>query len=230
LFGYRVVHEYAHDPGAYCQGLLIRDGRMFESTGQYGGSSLREVELATGKVLRTVTLPREIFAEGLAAWADTLIQLTWKSHQAFVYTTADFKRQKTYTYAGEGWGLAANERELVMSDGTNQIRFLDPSDFHELRRIDVTSSGVPLRELNELEWVKGEILANVWRTDMIARIDPKSGAVIGWIDLTGICKERPTGEPDAVLNGIAYDQKNDRLFVTGKYWPKLYEIQLVPKN
>ncbi len=225
--GFKVVRSYPHDPDAFTQGLFFHDGFLFEGTGLRGRSSIRKVELETGRVLQGVELPPEVFGEGITRWGDRLVGITWQEQTAFVLDLKTFKLWRKFSYPGEGWGITHNERELVMSDGSAELRFLDPLTFKELRRVKVTADGRPVTQLNELEWVEGEILANVWQTDRIARIDPKTGRVTGWIDLTGLLPDGQRPHPDAVLNGIAYDAKAKRLFVTGKLWPKLFEIQLV---
>jgi len=222
--GFKVVHSYPHDPDAFTQGLFFHEGFLYEGTGLRGRSSIRKVELETGKVVQQVDLPGEVFGEGITLWGDRIIGLTWQEGIAFVLDLKTFKLWRKFNYAGEGWGLTHNDRELIMSDGTPELRFLDPLSFKELRRVKVTADGRPIDELNELEWVDGEVYANIWQTDRIARINPKTGAVTGWIDLTGLLPMRRSG--DDVLNGIAYDAKTRRLFVTGKLWPKLFEIQL----
>jgi glutamine cyclotransferase len=225
---YRVVHTYPHDPHAFTQGLVYADGHLYESTGLKGHSSLRMVDVETGRVLQELPVPSQYFAEGLAAWGSTLVQLTWQDHTAFVYDRFSFRELRTLSYPGEGWGLAADGKELILSDGTAMLRFLDPVTFHELRRVIVKDDGVPVLQLNELEVVKGEIYANVWYSDRIARISPATGKVLGWIDLTGLLKPEERTDRGAVLNGIAYDAANDRLFVTGKLWPRLFEIKVTP--
>jgi glutaminyl-peptide cyclotransferase len=228
LQSYEVIHTYSHDPHAFTQGLIFVDGHLYESAGEYGQSSLRMVDLETGKVLQQLPVAKEYFAEGLAAWGSTLIQLTWQEHTAFVYDRFSFRLLKTLSYPGEGWGLANDGKELILSDGTPELRFLDPATFHELRRVTVKDHGQPVKELNELEMVRGEIYANVWHSDKIARISPRTGAVLGWVDLTGLLPANLRSSPEAVLNGIAYDAAHDRLFVTGKLWPRLYEIRVTP--
>lgn len=223
--GYKVLNTYPHDPGAFTQGLFFHDGFLYEGTGLRGRSSIRKVEIATGKVLQAVELPGEFFGEGITMWGDRLIGITWQEQTAFVLDLKSFKLWRKFNYAGEGWGITHNERELIMSDGTPELRFLDPLTFKEVRRLRVTADGRPVDQINELEWVEGEVWANIWQTDRIARIDPKTGRVTGWIDLTGLLPQR-SGNGDDVLNGIAYDAKGKRLFVTGKLWPKLFEIQL----
>ncbi len=228
--GYRVVHTYPHDPQAYTQGLLYEDGFLYESTGLNGRSSLRMVDLETGRVLQRADVPEKYFAEGLAPWGSTLIQLTWQSHVAFVYDRFSFRLLHTFSYEGEGWGLTQDGRNLIMSDGTATLRFFDPRTFHEVRRIVVNDRGSQVTQLNELECVRGEIYANVWHTDRIARISPSTGRVLGWIDLAGLLPEDQRSDPEAVLNGIASDAAHDRLFVTGKLWPRLFEIKLISEK
>lgn len=226
--GYKVVNTYPHDANAFTQGLFFHDGFLYEGTGLRGRSTIRKVEIETGKVLQAVELPGEFFGEGITMWGDRLIGLTWQEQTAFVLDLKTFKLWRKFNYAGEGWGITHNGRELIMSDGTPELRFLDPLTFKELRRVRVTADGLPVEQLNELEWVEGEVFANIWQTDRIARIDPKTGRVAGWIDLAGLLPQR-SGSGDDVLNGIAYDAKTKRLFVTGKLWPKLFEIQLKPR-
>jgi glutamine cyclotransferase len=225
---YRVVHSYPHDAQAFTQGLVYAGGHLYESTGLQGHSSLRMVDVETGRVLQELAVPSQYFAEGLAAWGSTLVQLTWQAHTAFVYDRFSFRQLRTESYAGEGWGLAADGKELILSDGTAGLRFLDPVTFHELRRVIVRDNGIPVMQLNELEVVKGEIYANVWHTDKIARISPVNGKVLGWIDLAGLLPDAQRSDREAVLNGIAYDAAHDRLFVTGKLWPRLFEIKVIP--
>lgn len=224
---YKVIHTYPHDPQAYTQGLLYLGGHLYESTGLNGRSTLRMVDLATGRVQQEVHVPSQYFAEGLASWGSTLIQLTWQSHVAFVYDRFSFRLLRTLHYEGEGWGLTQDGKNLILSDGTATLRFLDPVTFREVRHIVVKDRGEPVTQLNELEYVRGEIYANVWHTDRIARIAPATGNVLGWIDLAGILPANERSDPEAVLNGIAYDATHDRLFVTGKLWPKLFEIKVI---
>ena len=227
LYGIEVVHTYPHDPTAYTEGLFYLNGFLYESTGIENHSSIRKVRLETGEVLQKITVPAQYFGEGIVNWENRLVSLTWKSQVGFIYDLATFKRQSQFTYAGEGWALTQDGRRIIMSDGTPQLRFLDPRTMRETGRITVTLAGRPLRYINELEWIKGEIYANVWQTDWIVRIDPKSGEVVGVINLKGLLGAADRGHGQAeVLNGIAYDAKDDRLFVTGKYWPKLFEIRL----
>jgi glutamine cyclotransferase len=227
--GYQIVHVYPHDPHAFTQGLIYRDGHLYESTGLEGRSSLRMVDLFTGQVLQKHDVPAEYFAEGLTDWESNLIQLTWKAHKGFVYDRFSFALVKTFEYEGEGWGLTHDDSQLIMSDGTAYLRFLDPKSFHVTRRIHVVDeSGRPIENLNELEYIRGEIYANIWQTDRIARISPRDGKLLGWIYLSGIIDKRQLQDSGAVLNGIAYDAAGDRLFVTGKLWPSLFEIKVVP--
>lgn len=229
MYGYRVVRSYPHDPKAFTQGLQYVDGFLYEGTGLNGRSSIRKVTLETGEVVQRRDVARAYFGEGITVWNTDLIQLTWESHVAFVYDKETFAPRRTFTYAGEGWGLTHDGTNLIMSDGTDQLRLLDPLTFAERRRIKVTAGGTPLRHLNELEYMKGEILANVWMTDSVVRVSPETGRVTGYIDLRGLLTPAERASVD-VLNGIAYDEKGDRLFVTGKLWPRLFEIQIVPRS
>jgi glutaminyl-peptide cyclotransferase len=229
MYGYQIVRVYPHDPKAFTQGLQYVDGGLYEGTGQVGQSSIRKVELATGKVLQHRDVPPPHFGEGITVWKNDVIELTWQTHVAFVYDRATFQPKKQFTYPGEGWGLTQDATSLIMSDGSDELRMLDPVTFAERRRLKVTAAGAPLRNLNELEYVKGEIFANVWQTDYIARIPPDTGKVSAYIDLRGLLTPAERASTD-VLNGIAYDAEHDRLFVTGKWWPKLFEIKLVKKG
>jgi len=227
---YRVAHTYPHDPNAFTQGLVFSGGHLYESTGRNGQSTLRMVNLETGRVEQELPIPSQYFAEGLAVWGSTLIQLTWQSHVAFVYDLFSFRQLRTLNYPWEGWGLTQDGRSLVLSDGSATLRFLDPATMNERRRITVTDHGKPVDQLNELEYVKGEIYANVWHSDRIARISPATGKVLAWIDLSGLLPAAGRSSAEAVLNGIAWDPAHDRLFVTGKLWPKLFEIQVIPHH
>jgi glutamine cyclotransferase len=226
----RIVRSYPHDVQAFTEGLFYRNGSLYESTGLEGRSSIRRVELATGKVIQQRSLDARYFGEGIVAAGDKLFQLTWKDQKGFIYGLSSFARIGEFTYRGEGWGLTRTDKHVVMSDGTSELRLLDPVTMKEVRRLQVTDAGQPVMLLNELEYVRGEILANVFQTDYIARIDPSSGKLLGWIDLSGLSgvphgRGNP-GEPD-VLNGIAYDADGTRLFVTGKLWDKIYEVKVV---
>lgn len=227
VYDAEVVHEFPHDPGAFTEGLFYLDGVLYESTGLEGHSSIRRVRLESGRVLQKIDVPAQYFGEGIVAWRGHLISLTWKSHVGFVYDLATLTLERRFEYAGEGWALTQNGRQLIMSDGTAELRFLDPVTLRETRRLAVTLEGQPVAKLNELEWIKGEIFANVWQTDWIVRIDPKDGHVVGLISIANLggADVRRAGL-DTVANGIAYDAVHDRLFVTGKNWPRLYEIRL----
>jgi glutamine cyclotransferase len=229
--GYQVIHVYPHDSHAFTQGLIYLDGHLYESTGLHGRSSLRMVDLSTGKVLQKYDLPTEYFGEGLTDWGSTLIQLTWQTHTGFVYDRFSFSLLRTFHYEGEGWGLTHDQTQLIMSDGTSYLRFLDPKSFKETRRIRVTDeTGHPVENLNELEYLHGDVYANIWQTDEIVRISLSTGKVIERINLSGIIDKHELENPDAVLNGIAYDSIADRLFVTGKLWPKLFEIRVTAQR
>jgi len=227
VYGVTVVRAYPHDPEAFTEGLFWLNGFLYESTGLEGKSSLRKVELSTGKVLQSRPLDSKYFGEGVVAWKGKLVQLTWKSEIGFTYDLATFKPRASFHYAGEGWALTQDGQRLIMSDGGPQLRFLDPASLKETGRVAVTHNGRPLANINELEWVKGEVLANIWQTNFIVRIDPKTGKTTGVIDLRPLAEmEAAKGRQIDVLNGIAYDAVHDRLFVTGKLWPDLYEIKL----
>ncbi len=235
LYGYEVVKTYPHDPKAFTQGLQFRDGFMYEGTGGKDGddffSSLRKVEIATGKVMQKHDLPREFFGEGITILNDKIYQLTWREMTAFVYDVNDFKLLREIRYAGQGWGLTHDGTNLIMSDGTHVIRFVNPEDFKTIRTIVVNDeNGKPVIDINELEFVKGEIWANIWQTGWIVRIDPATGKLLGRIDLNSMAdQELKTNSKADVLNGIAYDEATDRLFVTGKKWRNLFEIKINPK-
>jgi glutamine cyclotransferase len=226
VVGATVLREFPHDTSAFTQGLVYADGVFFESTGRTGHSTLRQVEIATGKVLRQKAVDAQYFAEGLALYGGHLYQLTWQSQVGFLYNPADFSQTGTFAYQGEGWGLTTDGQSLILSDGSNQLRFIDPGNHTVRRVVNVMDAGAFVNDLNELEWVKGEVWANVWHTDRIARIDPQTGRVKGWIELTGILDASRKPDKEAVLNGIAYDPQHDRLWVTGKLWPALFEIQV----
>lgn len=227
VYRYRVVRAYPHDRAAFTQGLAFDDdGTLYESTGQRGQSSLRRVELSSGAVVQRHDLEPSLFGEGIAVFGNRIIQLTWQAGRGFVYDKASFDLLQEFSYSTEGWGLTHDGQRLIMSDGTATLYFLDPDTFAETARLTVRDHRGPVIRLNELEYVRGEILANVWQTDRIARIDPTSGHVTGWIDLTGLLRPSDRRQPVDVLNGIAYDTRADRLFVTGKWWPRLFEITL----
>ena len=230
VYGYRIIHTYPHDATAFTQGLEYREGVLFEGTGLNGRSALRRVDLETGRVLQQIPLEQKYFGEGITVFNRQIVELTWTSQVGFVYDQGTFRLIRTFDYSGEGWGMANDGQQIYMSDGTPDIRVWDPQTFAEKRRITVRDGSTPIRMLNELEFVRGEIYANVWQTNRIARISPSDGKVTGWIDLTGILSPAERSEPGAVLNGIAFDPLGDRLFVTGKLWPKLFEIQISEKK
>ncbi len=223
---YEVVNSYPHDPASFTQGLLWHDGGFYESTGQYGQSKLRSLEFPSGRVLKEITLSPELFGEGLALVDGRLIQLSWKSHRGFVYDLSTFRLLQEFSYDTEGWGLTYDGENLILSDGSSDLFYLDPQTFRPVRKLAVRMNGQPIRELNELEFIDGEIWANVWQTDWILRIDPSTGQVTSFLDLKGIlAPSDKTGRED-VLNGIAYDAEHKRIFVTGKLWPRIFEIRI----
>lgn len=228
-FDYQVVNVYPHDPDAFTQGLVFQDGVLFESTGRYGQSALRRVRLETGEVLQERRLDPMLFGEGLTEWSGRLVQITWREQTGFVYDRETFALLQTFSYPGEGWGLTHDGRRLIMSDGTADLRFLDPATFAETGRLRVTEDGRPVSLLNELEMMRDVLLANVWGSDDILVIGLRDGRVRGRIDLTGLLPAADRAGPVDVLNGIAYDAEGDRLFVTGKLWPKLFEIRIAPR-
>lgn len=228
-YGYQVVDVRPHDPEAFTQGLFFLKGVLFESTGLNGHSSLRRVDLQTGRVLQKLDVSAQYFAEGMTILDGKIYQLTWQNQKGFVYDLESFALKREFTYTGEGWGLTTDGHSLIMSDGTNQIRFLDPATFQVTRTIQVLDHGAPLPRLNELEYVKGEIFANIWQTQSVVRINPADGTVTGMIDFSGLLAPSDYRGNTDVLNGIAYDPAGDRLFVTGKNWPKLFEVRLHPK-
>ena len=230
VFTYKVVDAYPHDPAAFTEGLVLDNETLYEGTGLYGQSTLRRVDLTTGQVQQSLALAPEYFGEGVTTWQNQIIELTWKAHVGFVYDKTSFKLLKQFNYPTEGWGLTHDDKYLIVSDGTAILHFLNPDTFQEVKQLEVRDDHGPVLNLNELEYVCGEIFANVWQTDRIARISPESGQVIGWIDLTGLLGPQDRAQPVDVLNGIAYDAAHDRLVVTGKLWPKLFQITLVPPS
>jgi len=227
VVGYRIVNTYPHDPRAFTQGLVFADDLLYEGTGLRGQSSLRKVDLKTGNILLNRPLSAQFFGEGITIYGNHIIQLTWRARVGFVYDRQTFQLLDTFTYPTEGWGITHDGRSFIMSDGTSTLYLLDPQTFQEVGRLEVHTRDGPVSRLNELEYVQGEIYANVWKTDRIARISPETGEVVGWINLEGLLRPEDRNRRVDVLNGIAYDVKNDRLFVTGKLWPKLFEIELV---
>ncbi|MDD5711382.1 MAG: glutaminyl-peptide cyclotransferase [Smithellaceae bacterium] len=231
VYRYQIVNVFPHDPAAFTQGLIYRDGYLFESTGLKGRSSLRKVKLETGEILQRRNVDARYFAEGLTDWRGKLLQLTWQENTGFIYDESSFEPMGTFSYAGEGWGLTQDGKRIVVSDGSAYLRFLDPKTLQETGRLRVTAVGRSVPKLNELEYVRGKVYANIWKTDLIAVISPESGQVEAWIDLTGLLPASDRiGRLIDVLNGIAYDPASDRLFVTGKLWPKLFEIRIVPQR
>lgn len=227
VFSYQVINRFPHDPQAFTQGLVIVGETLYESTGLNGASSLRQVDLATGRVLARVDLPRQYFGEGMTLLNGRIFQLTWRSQTGFIYDLACLCQRGQFTYDGEGWGLTNDGRSLIMSDGTARIRFLDPATLAVTRTITVQEDGRPLTNLNELEYINGEVYANIWQTDRIVRIDPQTGRILGWVNLAGLLPQTERAPGTDVLNGIAYDPETNRLFVTGKNWPTLFQIALV---
>ncbi len=227
IYHYRVKNRYAHDPNAFTQGLIFSNGVFYESTGLYGQSTLRKVHVESGKMQQMLRLPARVFGEGLALWNDRLIQLTWQSHVGFVFDRQTFRLEKQFNYKTEGWGITADENHLIMSDGSDKLYFLDPRDYTNVKTLEVRDGNTPIQKLNELEYVKGIIYANVWHSDRIAMISPATGGVTGWIDLSGLRNQLRGLDKEDVLNGIAYDLENDRLFVTGKRWPAVFEITVL---
>src|SRR5579862_3467393 len=227
VYGYDVVHTYPHDTSAFTEGLFYLNGYLYESTGLEQHSSIRKVRLETGEVVQKRDVPAQYFGEGIVNWQDHLISLTWRSHVGFVYDLKSLQPQRQFTYEGEGWALTQDGKQILMSDGTPEIRLLNPQTLLPTGRILVTLDGKPVNNLNELEWVKGQIYANVWQTNWMLRIDPHDGRVVDAVNLAGLLTPSDIirGQTD-VLNGIAYDAKHDRLFVTGKNWPKLFEIRV----
>lgn len=221
---FEIVAEYPHDPDAFTQGLTFDRGELFEGTGRNGASSLRRVDLESGEILQRRNIGARFFGEGITVLGSRIYQLTWQSHIGFVYDRDSFEQLRTFFLPGEGWGLTDDGEQLIVSDGTATLRFLDPETFSEKRRVTVTDAGAPLARLNELEYIDGQVWANVWYSNLIVRIDPDSGAVTAKVDLSSLNQQR---QQDDVLNGIAWDEESRRLFVTGKLWPRLYEIRLV---
>lgn len=227
-YSFKVVNTYPHDSNAFCQGLDFDGKTLFESTGKYGQSTVRRVNLETGKAELQLQLDDRLFGEGLTLFDDKVMQLTWRRGLGYVYDAETLKPVSTFRYKGEGWGITHDGDSLIMSDGSNRLTFLDPKSFSVIKTVRVKDGERSVWRLNELEFVKGQVYANVWQTNRIAMIAPETGEVTGWINLTGLLKNRGSGED--VLNGIAYEESSDRLFVTGKNWPQLFEIELVEKK
>ncbi len=230
IYTYRIVNTYPHNSNAFTEGLLFDNGYLYESTGRYGSSSLRKVDLTTGDVVQVRNLPAAYFGEGITVYDDNIIQLTWQSRTGFVYNEDSFNLLRQFTYPTEGWGLTYDGGRLIMSDGTSILHFLNPETLQSIGEIEVRDNDKPVKNLNELEYVNGKVYANVWKTDRIAIIEPDDGRVTGWIDLSGLLQTQAFSGHVDILNGIAYDSQEDRLFVTGKLWPFLFEIKLVPEE
>jgi glutamine cyclotransferase len=226
-YTYSVVNVYPHDENAFTEGLVFENGVLYESTGLYGNSTLRRVKLETGEILQVYPLPNQFFGEGITIFNNTIIQLTWQSHMGFVYDEHSFGLLREFSYPTEGWGITHDSSRLIMSDGTANLYFLDPETFQKVGQVEVRDDNVPVTKLNELEFIKGDIYANIWGEEKIAIINPLTGQVKCWIDLTGL-RDPNKQDANSVANGIAYDPKGDRIFVTGKMWPKLFEIKLTP--
>lgn len=223
---WEIVKTLPHDTKAFTEGLFIADGLLYESTGLTGQSDIRAMRLEDGKLLRRQPIRADLFGEGITPWRDRIISLTWQTGEGFIWRRKDFKLLKSFRYTGEGWGFTSSGTELVMSDGSAQLRFLDPETQKENRRVTVTWQGEPVRNLNELEYVDGAVYANIWYSPLIARIDPATGAISDWINLASLVADNIGGDSDAVLNGIAWDAKAKLLYVTGKNWPRLYALRL----
>ncbi len=228
--GYKVIATYPHSTSSYTEGFFYLDGLFYEGTGLERHSFVKVIDPATGKAVQQLELAPQYFGEGIVDWGPNLYEWTWKSHVCFVYDRFTLRPVKQFTYTGEGWGMTHTAKQIITSDGTATLRFRDPDTFAEVRSIAVKDGSQPIDQLNELEYVKGEIYANVWHEDRIARISPRDGRVLGWIDLTGILPDNQRIDAESVLNGIAYDAQHDRLFVTGKQWPTIFEIKLVPSG
>jgi len=226
-YTYRVINTYPHDRSAYTQGLIFLEGILYEGTGRYGQSTLRRVKLGTGGVLQNHALSQQFFGEGITIFGDKIIQLTWKANTGFIYDKDSFELERVFSYPTEGWGITHDGERLIISDGTANLYFWNPETLAEIGRVQVYDDLGPVVRLNELEYIKGEVYANIWQTNRIARIDPDTGQVLGWIQLDGLLTVADISQPVDVLNGIAYDAENDRLFITGKWWPKLFEIELI---
>ena len=229
VYRYKIINTYPHDKNAFTQGLVFDNGFLYEGTGRRGQSTLRKLELKTGNVLMSRKLPAKFFGEGITIYKNMIIQLTWQSNIGFVYSRENFALLREFSYPTEGWGITYDGESLIMSDGSSTLYYLNPETFEEIKRIEVYDSNGPVARLNELEYIQGEIYANLWQTDRIARIVPETGKVAGWVDLRGLSQAGNLGK-DSMLNGIAYDKENDRLFVTGKLWTELFEIKLIPLN
>jgi glutamine cyclotransferase len=229
VYGYKVVAKYPHSTSSYTEGFFYLNGLFYEGTGRNGHSQLLAIDPATGQPVQHIDLPPQYFGEGIVDWGPNIYEWTWQTHTGFVYDRFSMRLIKQFKYTGEGWGMTRTDQEIITSDGTSTLRFRNPETFAETRHIIVKDGSHPIEQLNELEYIKGEIYANVWHSDRIARISPRDGHVIAWIDLTGLLPADQMIDPESVLNGIAYDAQKDRLFVTGKQWPAIFEIKIVLK-
>jgi glutaminyl-peptide cyclotransferase len=229
-YTYKIIHAYPHDTAAFTQGLAFEKGYLYEGTGQYQKSSIRQVDLETGSILKNYQLPDEYWGEGITVFKDTLVQLTYRNNTGFIYDKNSFAQLRQFSYPTEGWGLTSDGSRLIMSDGSSRLYFFDPITLEVNGNIEVMNSGMPVKNINELEYIHGLIYANIWPGDKIAIIDPLTGRLIGWLDLTGLLQTRGSSTPVDVLNGIAFDPQTERLWVTGKWWPFLFEIQQIEKN
>jgi glutamine cyclotransferase len=228
--GYKIIATYPHSTESYTEGLFYKDGLFYEGTGLKGSSAVMAIQPETGKILQRRDLPPQYFGEGIIDWGPNLYEWTWQSHICFVYDRFSLRLIKQFSYTGEGWGMTRTAKELITSDGTSTLRFRAPETFEELRHIEVKDGASAVNQLNELEYIHGEIYANVWHSDRIARISPRDGHVIGWIDFTGLLPDDQRVNGESVLNGIAFDAQHDRIFVTGKQWPKIFEIKVIPPS
>ena len=230
VYGFQVVAKFPHSTASYTEGFFYLDGKFYEGTGMNGRSSVQVIDPKSGKVLLRHDLPPEYFGEGIVDWGANLYEWTWKSQVCFVYRRSDLQPVKSLTYSGEGWGMTRTAKELITSDGSSKLRFRDPETFRETRHIVVKEGDIAVDRLNELEFVKGQIYANIWHSNMVATISPQDGHVIAWVDFTGLLPDDQMVDAESVLNGIAYDPQHDRLFVTGKQWPAIFEVKIVPRN
>jgi glutaminyl-peptide cyclotransferase len=230
IYTYQRIAKYPHSTASYTEGFFYRDGRFYEGTGMNGHSSVQVIDPRTGEVLLWHDLPPEYFGEGIVDWGANLYEWTWKSHVCFVYRRSNLQLIKQFAYTGEGWGMTRTARELITSDGSATLRFRNPETFEETRHIVVKEGDIPVDRLNELEFVKGQIYANIWHSNMVARISPQDGHITAWIDFTGLLPDDQMVDAESVLNGIAYDPQRDRLFVTGKQWPVIFEVKIIPRT
>ncbi len=229
IYSYKVIAKFPHSTDSYTEGLFYLDGMFYEGIGRNGQSAVLVVDPKTGKITQRHDLSSEYFGEGIVDWGPNIYEWTWTSHVCFVYDRRSFRLVKQFTYTGEGWGMTRTDKELITSDGTATLRFRDPDTFKETHKIVVREGNIRVDKLNELEFINGEIYANIWHSDMIVRISPRDGQVVAWIDLTGLLPAEQKVDDESVLNGIAYDAQHDRLFVTGKQWPTLFEIKVIPR-